>query len=153
MRDCQDVEKREVSQSDEAWRRRTAKLLSKIENSSNHNWFVSTLQLRVDSSMHIFIQLLRFSSDFTFTRKCKTAKEIGTPLEWHMRQFSFVYLSKTNNSFSSENLRLQQWNATYINNSLRCKWVHWQKRLASAPVPQTLPPAIVFKGFWWISDS
>ena len=30
--------------------------------------------------MHIFMQLLRFSSDFTFTRKCKTAIEIGTPM-------------------------------------------------------------------------
>ena len=89
------MEKREVSQSDEAWRRRTAKLLSKIENSGNHNWFVSTLQLRVDSSMHIFMQLLRFSSDFTFTRKCKTAIEIGTPLEWHMWQFSFDEQKRT----------------------------------------------------------
>ena len=71
--------------------------------------------------------LFRLSSDFT--RKFKTAIEIGLPFDKCDNFLLFIVQKRTRFG------------------------VPWQKRLASAPVPQTLPSAIAYKAFWWISDS
>ena len=49
--------------------------------------------------------------------------------------------------FGAVCLCLQQWNTTDNNNSLNVN-----NRVASTLFPQTLPPEIALKGFWWIAD-
>lgn len=59
--------------------------------------------------------------------------------------------------FGAVCLCLQQWNTTDNNNSLNVnnrslEFIDKTHRLVSAPNPQTLPPAIALKGFWWILE-
>ena len=52
-------------------------------------------------SIHILMLLFRFLSDFT--RKCKTAIEIGMPFDDIYDNFLLFIIQKTSNNFNSEN--------------------------------------------------
>ena len=69
--------KREVSQRDEVWRRHKARLLSKIENISNQNWFVSTLKWKWGLSFITSIHIIK-----CFKKVTSWKYQSLRPLKW-----------------------------------------------------------------------